>query len=167
MVTSWRPTLADRNGEPVGTIRPTRLATLAAVFAVGVVLGYALVPISEEVNGAAPRVEWTAVGALVIIAGVLLVFAYTTYRIVHRDRRRMDPNRAVNFLMLAKASALMGALFSGGYLGFALQFVSDLEYPLPKERFVRSLIAAVTGVVIVVSALLLERACRVPKADDE
>jgi hypothetical protein len=103
----------------------------------------------------------------VTIAGILLVFAYTTYRTVHRERRRLDPHRAVNFLMLAKASALMGALFSGGYLGFALQFVEDLEYPLPRERFVRALVAAVTGVVIVVSALLLERACRVPKADDD
>jgi hypothetical protein len=157
----------QKDPAPVGTVGPTRLSTLAAVFLVGGMTGYAFEQVAEEINGTAPKVEWTGVGALVIIAGILVVFAYTTYRTVHRDRRRMDASRAVNFLMLAKASALMGALFAGGYLGFALQFVTDLEYPLPRERFVRALVAAVTGVVIVVSALLLERACRVPKADDD
>jgi uncharacterized membrane protein YjfL (UPF0719 family) len=160
--------LTDRSGPPTqGTIGPTRLSALAAVFVCGGLLGYALVPISEQLSGTAPRVEWAAVGALTLIAGVLLVFAYTTYRTVHRDRRLIDARRAVNFLMLAKASARVGALVAGGYLGFALQFVDSLDVPLPRERFVRSLICAVTGVVIVVSALLLERACRVPKDEDD
>lgn len=153
--------------ERVGTIGPTRLSTLAAVFLVGCVLGYALERIGTQVNGTAPRVEWTAVIALVLIAGVLTVVAYSTHRTVQRDRRRIDSRRAVNLLMLAKASALMGALFAGGYLGFALPFVGDLGYPLPRERFVHALVAAVTSVVIVVSALFLERACRVPKGDDD
>jgi Protein of unknown function (DUF3180) len=150
-----------------GIVGPTRLSVLAAVFVCGGLLGFALVPISEQLSGTAPRVEWTAVAALVLIAGVLLVFAYTTYRTVHRDRRRMDATRAVNFLMLAKASALVGAMVAGGYLGFALQFVDSLDIPLPRERFIRSLVCAVTGVVIVVSALLLERACRVPKDEED
>jgi hypothetical protein len=160
--------LSERSGPPTqGTVGPTKLSVLAAVFVCGGLLGYALVPISESIGGSAPRVEWTAVAALVVIAGVLLVFAYTTYRTVHRDRKPMDATRAVNFLMLAKASALVGALLAGGYLGFALQFVDSLDVPLPRERFVRSLICAVTGVVIVVSALLLERACRVPKDPED
>jgi hypothetical protein len=160
--------LAEQDGpSPQGTIGPTRLSVLAAVFVSGGLFGYALVPISKSIGGSAPRVEWTAVAALVVIAGVLLVFAYTTYRTVHRDRRRMDTTRAVNFLILAKASALAGALIAGGYLGFALQFVDSLDVPLPRERFVRSLVCAVTGVVIVVSALLLERACRVPEDEED
>jgi hypothetical protein len=142
------------------------LSVLVAVFVCGGLLGWTLVPVSE-MHGSPPRVEWAAVGALVVIAGVLLTFAYTTYRTVHRDRRRMDPQRGVTLLMLAKASALMGALVAGGYLGFALQFVDSLDVALPRERFVRSLVCAVTGVVIVVSALLLERACRVPKDEED
>jgi hypothetical protein len=160
--------LSDRPQPPTrGTVGPTRLSVLIAAFICGGLLGYALVPISEQVSGTPPRVEWTAVGALVVIAGVLMVFAYTTYRTVHREHRPMDARRAVNFLMLAKASALVGSLLAGGYLGFALQFVDSLDVPLPRERFVRSLVCAVTGVVIVVSALLLERACRVPKDEED
>jgi hypothetical protein len=162
------PSGDESPGPPTeGTVGPTKLSVLVAVFVCGGLLGFALVPISEQLNGAAPRIEWTAVGALVLIAGVLLVFAYSTYRTVHRDRKPMDSARAVNFLMLAKASALVGALVAGGYLGFALQFVDSLDIPLPRERFVRSLVCAVTGVVIVVSALLLERACRVPKDEED
>jgi hypothetical protein len=160
--------LSEQSQPPTqGTVGPTRLSVLAAIFICGGLLGYALVPITEQFNSSPPRIEWTSVGALVVIAGVLLVFAYTTYRTVHRDRRRMDATRAVNFLMLAKASALVGALVAGGYLGFALQFVDSLDVPLPRERFVRSLVCAVTGVVIVVSALLLERACRVPEDEED
>jgi hypothetical protein len=161
--------VSDRSPPPTGqgTVGATKLSVLVALFICGALLGFALVPISEQLNGTPPRVEWTAVGALVVIAGILTVFAYTTYRTVHRDRRPMDTTRAVNFLMLAKASALVGSLVSGGYLGFALQFVDSLDVPLPRERFVRSLICAVTGVVIVVSALLLERACRVPKDEED
>lgn len=149
-----------------GTIGPTRLTALSAGFIVGGLLGFALVPVSVELSGAAPRVEWSAIAALAAIAALVLVFAFSTYRTVHRERRRMDPSRAVNFLMLAKASALMGAVIAGGYLGFGLNFVDDLQIPLPRERAVRSLAAAVTGVAIVVSGLLLERACRVPDDED-
>ena len=140
---------------------------LLFAFLVGALLGWGLVPFSERASGVAPRVEWTSVAALLVIAGVVLVLAYTTYRTVHRDRRRMDPQRAVNFLLLAKASALVGAVVAGGYLGFGLQFVDQMDIDLPRERVIRALCAAVSGVAVVVSGLLLERACRVPRGDDE
>jgi Protein of unknown function (DUF3180) len=159
--------LADRRQQPTGTVGPTKISVLVALFIASGLFGFAIVPIAVQVNGTAPQIQWTAVGALVVIAGVLFVFAFTTYRTVHRERRLMDPRRAVNFLILAKASALAGSMVAGGYLGFALQFVDDLDIVLPRERFVRGLVASVTGVIIVISALLLERACRVPKDEDE
>lgn len=163
-----RSTVVDQDRRPVqGSVGPTRVSVLVALFAVGAMLGYALVAVVERLNGIAPRIEWAAVLALLVIAALLLVFAYTTHRTVHRERRRMDPRRAVNFLMLAKASALSGALVSGGYLGFALQFVDQLDVELPQERFIRALAAAVTGLAIVVAGLLLERACRVPEDEND
>lgn len=152
--------------QPRATIGPTRWSNLAVGFVVGGIGGYALGPVSEALNGTAPRVEWSTVVALLLIATVLLGLAYTTHRTVHRLRERMEPHRAVSFLLLAKASALMGAVVAGGYVGFALNFVDDLDIPLPHERAVRSGLAAVTAVGVVVSALLLERACRV-RADDD
>jgi sulfite exporter TauE/SafE len=96
-----------------------------------------------------------------------LVLANSTYRTLHRERRVMDVQRAVRFLLLAKASALVGAIVAGGYLGFALDFVGQLNVTLPEQRVIRSVCAAISAVLLVVGGLLLERACRVPKDKDE
>jgi hypothetical protein len=151
--------------EPTGTIGPTRVNTLLATFVVGGLLGFALVPIATSVSGTAPRIEWTSVGVLLLMAGMLAVLAYNTHRTVQKERRRIDPRRAVNLLLLAKAGALVGAFIAGGYLGFILHFVDDLDVPLPRERVIRGLSAAVTGGALVISGVYLERACRIPKDD--
>jgi hypothetical protein len=165
---SFRPTRPEKD-PPQGTIVPTSLRLLALTFVVGGLLGYALAVISEQVSStsSAPRVQWPAVVALAAIAVANVVLAWWTYWSVHRERRRIDPHLAVTFLLFAKASSVVGAFVAGGYAGFALHFVDDMEADLPRERVIRSIVAAVTGVAIVISALLLERACRVPKQEDE
>lgn len=154
---------------PQGTITPTPLPLLVATFVVGGLLGYALAVLSEQLSSisSAPRVQWTSVVALAAIAVADLVLAWWTYRVVHRERRRMDPHLAVTLLLFSKASSVVGAFVAGGYIGFALHFVGNMEADLPRERVIRGLAAGVTGVAIVICGLLLERACRVPKQEDE
>ena len=154
--------------EPQGTIVPTPFRLLVLTLIVGAVLGYALAVVSEQLSstGSAPRVQWTSVVALAAVAVADLVMAFWTYRTVHRERRRMEPGVAVAFLLFGKASAMVGAFVAGGYAGFALHFVGNLEADLPRERVIRSIVAAVTGVALVISGLLLERACRIPKPRD-
>ncbi len=159
--------MADQQSPEQGTVRPTRIRTLIALFLVGGVLGYAFARISIAVNGTAPQIQWGSVVVLLAAAAIVLVLANSTYRTLHRDRRRIDVHRAVRFLLLAKASALVGAIVAGGYLGFALEFVDQLDIRLPQERVVRSVSAAVAAVLLVVGGLLLERACRVPKDKEE
>jgi hypothetical protein len=69
--------------------------------------------------------------------------------------------------MLAKACALMGALVAGGYLAFGVQFLDQMNIELPRERVIRSFSAAVAAVIVMVSGLLLERACRIPRDPEE
>ncbi|MGH3446535.1 MAG: DUF3180 domain-containing protein [Nocardioidaceae bacterium] len=159
--------MADKQRQDQGTIHPTRLRVLLALFVVGGVLGWALVPVAIALNGIAPQVQWTSVAALIVIAAILLALASSTYRTVQRDRRRMDSQVAVRYLLLSKASSLVGSVVAGGYLGFGLQFIDQLNIDLPQQRVIRSLCAAVAGVLIVVAGLLLERACRVPKDKDD
>jgi high-affinity Fe2+/Pb2+ permease len=71
----------------------------------------------------------------------------------------------VNRLVLARACALVGALVAGGYAGYALSWVG-MDSDLASQRLWRSAVAAVAGVAIVVTSMLLERACRV-RSDDE
>jgi Protein of unknown function (DUF3180) len=137
------------------------------MFGVGVVLGYGLVAVSVRTTGWAPRVQWSAVfgllGLVVLVGGL----AYSTYRTVHRERRPIDARRGVNLLLGAKASALAGAVTAGGYLGFALPFLDQLDIALPRERVIRSVCAALAALALLVAGLLLERACRVPKIDSD
>jgi hypothetical protein len=121
------------------TVGPTRFRYLGAAFAIGAVVGYAIVPVIEHLNATAPMIQWDAVVVLVAIAA----------------------------MQFAKACALMGALVAGGYLGFGVQFVDQMDIALPRERVIRSFAAAAAGAVVVVCGLLLERACRIPRDPDE
>jgi amino acid permease len=137
------------------------------VFVVGGLCGYVVVPIAEALNDTAPTVEWTSVFGLALAALTVSVLALSTYRTVHREQRRIPPQRALNFLIFAKACAFAGSFIVGGYLGFASHFVDQMEAPLPRERVYRSIVAAVAAAVVVFGGLLLERACRVPRDDDD
>jgi hypothetical protein len=159
--------LADQPDPTKATIGPTRFRFLGVAFVVGAILGYAIVPVSEHLNATAPMIQWDAVVVLGAIAAMLLALAYTTYRTVHRERRLIEPHRALNYLLLAKACSLMGSLVAGGYLGFGVQFLDQMDIVLPRERVLRSFSAAIAGAIVVVSGLLLERACRIPRDPDE
>jgi hypothetical protein len=71
----------------------------------------------------------------------------------------------VNRLLLARSCALVGALVAGGYLGYAVSWVG-VDSALAGQRGWRSVACGVAGVLIVVGALLLERACRVRSEDE-
>ena len=78
----------------------------------------------------------------------------------------MDPQRAVAFLVLGKASALAGALVAGVYFGFALRYLTRLDAPGPRERVIASAVCVVAGLALCAVGMLLERACKVPKDTD-
>jgi hypothetical protein len=146
-----------------GLIRPTSARVLLGAAALGLVLGWFGDALLERTTAVVPTVPWTSVGVLVFAAAVLGVTARNTWRTIHRQRRWLEPHQAVNRLVLAKASSLVGALVAGGYVGFGARYLDDMAAPLPQERVVRAGLAALAAVLVLVTALLLERACRVPK----
>jgi hypothetical protein len=146
-------------------MRPTSGAALALLAGPGLVLGWLLRPVARELTGAAPLVSWTQPLALALVAAILGAAAWATWRTVHVRHERLEPHRAVNRLVLARASALVGALVGGGYVGYAVSWLG-IGAELAGERAWRSLAAAAAGVAIVATALLLERACRVRSDDD-
>ena len=159
--------MADQQSPEQGTIRPTRVPALLALFLVGGVLGYAFGRLSIAIRGYAPQIQWSSAIGLLIAAAIVLLLANSTYRTLHREHGRMEPHRAVRFLLLAKASALVGAIVAGGYLGFAINFVTQLDVPVPQQRVIHSFGAAIAAILLAVAGLLLERACRIPKDDEE
>lgn len=133
---------------------------MLAVWAiVGLVGGWLLHPLSDRA-GTAPVVSWIQPLALLLVAGILGYTAYATRRQLRLRRDLLLPHQAVNRLVLARACAYVGALVLGGYLGYALSWVGD-DAELADERIWRSAAASFAGLMIVITALLLERACRV------
>ena len=157
--------MADRPTGGSIKITPPRALAVAALF--GALAGWLVVAAANSFDLVAPQVPWTAPVGLFLIVALVGVIAYSTHQRIHVRRQRIEPQRAVAFLVLGKASALAGALVAGGYLTYALLFITRLDAVAPRDRVIKSAVAAVAGVALAVAGLLLERACRVPKSDDD
>lgn len=151
--------------EPEGHLRPTTGPTLAVAAVLGLLVGGFLRPVLVGLGRTAPVVTWVQAVALVFMALVVAMVAWYTWRAIHRERRGLDPQQAVNRLVLARACALVGALAAGGYAGYAVSWLG-VDAEMADERLVRSVVAAAGGVALAIASLLLERACRVPRSDD-
>ena len=149
---------------PEGHLRPTTGASLAIAAVVGLVGGWLLRPVSVRINGTAPVITWVQALALVFVAAVLAYVAWHTWQTIQVRRQRLPDNRAVNRLVLARASALVGALAAGGYAGYGITWIGDAS-ELADERLLRCGVAAVGGLLMMLASLVLERACRVPSED--
>ena len=145
------------------TTTPKALA-VAAIF--GALAGWLVVVVANALDLVPPYVPWTAPAALVVSAALVGALAWTTHQRIQVRKERVEPERAVAFLLLGKASALAGAVIAGGYLAFALMFVGRWEVAGPRERVIRALVAVFVAIGLSIAGLLLERACRVPGGDD-
>ncbi|MGI8614527.1 MAG: DUF3180 domain-containing protein [Nocardioidaceae bacterium] len=150
-----------------GRLRGTSAATLAVAALLGGAVGGLVRPLAERSGGIAPPVGWAAPLTLAFFAVVLLLFAWSTHKTLHERRERIDSQRAVNLLVLGKASALVGSLMAGGYLAYAASFVRSMQASLPRERVLHSAVACAFAVLVMVGGLALERACRVPGDDSD
>jgi hypothetical protein len=150
----------DEGDSPQGSLNTTGPGLVAGCFLVGVVLGRVLPIIVEERGGVAPQVSWLSVFVLYFVAAIIGYVAWSTYRTIHRQGRRLETNQAVNRLVLAKACAIAGSLLAGGYFGYALAWIHP-EGTLEQERLLHALLAALASVLVVAGSLALERACRV------
>ena len=159
-------TSPSNNQEPFGSLRPTPPVVLAGWAVVGLAGGWLVHPLAERISGTAPIVSWLQPLALFLVVAILGVTAQATWRTVQVRRERLLPHQAVNRLVLARACAFVGALAAGGYLGYALSWLG-VDAELADQRMVRSLVASAGSALVVVTALLLERACRVRDDDPQ
>ena len=153
--------------QPGGSVKltPFRALVVAALF--GGLAGWLLVVTANAFDLIPPEVPWTAPIGLILLAALVGALAYSSHQRIQVRRERMEPSRAVAFLVLGKASALAGALVAGGYFGFALMFLTRIDAVAPRDRVIRSGVAVVAGIALCITGLLLERACKIPGDDDE
>jgi hypothetical protein len=150
---------------PEGRLRTTGPGLVLGCLLTGLVVGWAIRPVAVWLGTTAPRVTWPPAIALALAAVILLAVAVSTRRTLEHRRPGLRAHQAVNRLVLAKASAISGALVAGGYLGYALTWVG-VAAELSDQRILRSLVAAAGAAATLGAALVLERACRVTGGDD-
>lgn len=152
------------DGEQPGSVRPTGHRSLAVLVVVGLLGGWSVRLLALRTSRPEPDVPWTSVALLALTAAILATTALLTRRVVRRDRGRLPHHHAVNRLVLAKASALVGALLLGGYSGYTLAQVG-VATPGSGTRLALAGLAALAALAMTVAALLLEHACRVPRRE--
>lgn len=147
-------------------LRPGTLASLAVVAGA---LGWTGTRIWASVSGVLPDVPRLAPFALLFLAAVLVGGGLTMRRRVQRRQPGTLPisaDLAVRLLVLAQASAIVGSLVTGGYVGAAVFYAADLDVEFRRVAAGWALGSAIASMVVVVAAVWLERECRVPPDDD-
>ncbi|KRE95577.1 hypothetical protein ASG76_08045 [Nocardioides sp. Soil774] len=145
--------------QPSGTLRPTSAGSLTACAVAGLVVGWGLHPVMSRLVGRPPLISWVQALALVLVAGIMAFLAWQTWQTVQVRGERLEPHRAVNRLVLARACALGGAVVTGGYVGYAVSWLGDASQ-LADRWIVRSVVAAAGAAGVTLASLVLERACR-------
>lgn len=159
--------MAAQSPPPGGSVEPTPPLALLVAALFGGLAGWLLVVVTNAFGGIPPEVPWTAPIGLVVLTALVSALAYATHQRIQVRHERMEPSRAVALLVLGKASALAGAVVAGGYLAYAVMFLTRLDAAAPRDRVIRSVVAALVGLGLVAAGLLLERACRVPRGAGE
>lgn len=156
----------DEPPEPRGTLRPTSAGSLTACAVAGLVVGWGLHPVMNRLAGRPPLISWAQALALVLVAAIMAFLAWQTWQTVQVRGERLEPHRAVNRLVLARACALGGAVVTGGYVGYAVSWLGDASQ-LADRWIVRSVVAAAGAAGVMLASLVLERACRTSGGDSQ
>ncbi|AYF97670.1 DUF3180 domain-containing protein [Protaetiibacter intestinalis] len=147
--------------------RPGLLVVLVLASAIGAVLlqlGLASVGLSKIV----PQVTLSV--TLVLIAVIVVVLALPVRRATRgagtdAAKRRVDPFYATRVLLIAKASAVAGALLGGAAVGLVIEL---LIRPVSAVGTVWAGVAMVVASVLLLTAgLVAEGWCAVPPDDED
>ena len=151
----------DKRAPEEPHVVPTPFALLALCTAAGLIGGWALRPLTQRYAVSSPVITWLQVLAIFFVAVVLAAVAWSTRRTIAR-RHFLDPHRAVNRLVLAKACALVGALV-GNALGDPQKWGLDaaaagafvaLLWPRLKSRDAAATMVLAIAIALITSPLL-------------
>lgn len=155
---------------PEPRLKPTSMATLA-------VAGLAAAALAWLTIGTwywnIPSLPW--IPALTLLALALFEFALaqqTRARIERKPGRPpVEPLAVARYVVLAKASSLAGAIFVGFTAAMTIWLLIQAGGATPNEHasdgLPTAIVSLIASIALVVCALWLERACRVPKQPDQ
>ncbi|WP_422734611.1 DUF3180 domain-containing protein [Micromonospora sp. WMMD558] len=153
-------------GPGSGRMGPTRISTLVVAGLAAAAVAWLL--ISFLYYDYLPDLPWLPVvtlAALAVLEGYAAV--NTRGRIERRPGRDpVNPLLVARFVVLAKASALAGAIFAGFYGGLTGWLFVENTDAATDDRPVAGA-GLLASLALVAAALWLERSCRVPEQEDD
>lgn len=148
-------------------MRQTSLRLVVGLVVLGVAIGWALLGLLRGVMTAVPALSWSVAGGLAVLAIALFGGGWYVYDRVHRKGFGVNALLAFRLLLFAKASLLVGSIVCGGYAGLGLRRMSLLGDAISSEQVIIAFVSAGAAGLVMVGAVLLERACKVPEDDDQ
>lgn len=143
----------------MGTTRPATLL-VAALAAAGMAWLFI-----DRCYGWMPALPWLPPLTMISLAFVEIVAGWQTKARIERraGAAPVVPLLVARYVVLAKASALAGALFGGAYFGLtSWLFLQRQTYAHARDDLTPSAFGLIGSALLVGAALWLERACRVP-----
>lgn len=147
-------------------MRITRIRVLGLIAAISAVLGW-LVQRALTWSGMSRIDPQLALPIILVAAAVIVVIlGIPIRRRLKGDPKPLNPFYATNVLMLAKSSALTGAVFFGASVGFLI-FAFTLPVVVVDDSTWMTIATGVAGLVLSIAGLIVEHFCQLPPSDDD
>jgi hypothetical protein len=149
------------------SLRPTNPASLVVAVLVAAAIGWILI---ARDYGAFPTLTWLPTIITGGLGALELIAAITTKARIDRKPGTVpvDPLAVVRYVLLAKASSVVGALFAGFFGAIGVWLFADRDQLSAAANDLPPAIGGFAGaVLLLVAGLLLERACRVPPQPED
>jgi hypothetical protein len=153
-------------------MKPTKILSLLAGILISATVTFVIVKAVIANGGSvpvAPRNLLISIPSIAIIEllAAIPIFRYrrelSKFATTGKRPKRIDPFYAVRILALAKATAISGSLFAG----FALSLVIlQATLPVIPDSIWLNAIALVESILLIVIAIIIERACKLPEDSD-
>ncbi|TDC82331.1 DUF3180 domain-containing protein [Micromonospora sp. KC606] len=156
-----------RGGDPDRfRMGPTRISTLVVAALAAAAVAWLL--ISAFYGDLGSGLPWLPVVTLAALAVLEAYAAVNTRSRIERrpGREPVNPLLVARFVVLAKASALAGAIFAGFYAGLTGWLLIEDTNAAVNDRPAAGA-GLLAAFALVAAALWLERACRVPEQEDD
>jgi uncharacterized membrane protein YidH (DUF202 family) len=152
-------------------VKPTKVLTLLGWVIPAATAGYLFSKFVVASGGQVPVAPLNLILTFLAISAILVVSAAPMFR-YRRELaaqrksssaprpKRLNPFYAVRLVVLAKATAIAGALFLGWQLGVIWLQISS---PVTPGSVWQNFAALISSIVMVVLALVIERICRIPE----
>jgi Protein of unknown function (DUF3180) len=150
-------------------VTATGVRTLVGWAAAGLVIGWLVARLIYVGRGEVIGVPLSA--AVVLgVAGAALIYTALRTRARLEERsgtKRLPPLVAARLAALALAASRVGAVVGGGYAGYAGFLLPELTTAYRREVAFHCLLCVLGAVTVIIGAILLERALRLPEDIDE